>query len=117
MRALPEPSVQVRFALLISRAIGLAVAPVPFAVTPATYLPALARIAVLPSPRHVMPNKDRSKLGVDEDGDEFGTLAVRLIPSGGTTRCCTRQRVLFFHSACRKALGGGRCPASKHLCR
>ena len=54
-----EPSVQVRLALLISREIGLAVAPVPLAVTPATYLLALTLMAVLPSPRrsYAMPNR------------------------------------------------------------
>src|SRR6187399_791698 len=46
----PKPSVQVRFALLINREIGLAVAPTPLAVTPATYLPTLNLMAVLPSP-------------------------------------------------------------------
>src|SRR5262245_14796576 len=43
-------SVQVRDALLTRRDTGFAVAPVPFAVTPATYLFALTLMAVLPSP-------------------------------------------------------------------
>src|SRR5262245_50708154 len=46
-----RPSVQVRDALLVRRETGLAFAPVPFAVTPATYLFALTLMAVLPSPR------------------------------------------------------------------
>jgi hypothetical protein len=55
-----------------------------------------------------MPNKDRSKLGVDEDGDEFGTLAVRADPERGqqdVARDGAPKRVLVFHSACTKALG------------
>src|SRR3954470_24767745 len=52
-----EPSVQVRDARLTSRETGFAFAPVPLAVTPATYLLALTLIAVLPSPRrsYAMP--------------------------------------------------------------